>query len=178
MNKNFEFIILSPNYNVGGLRITLNSIKYNYPDSNVICVVNKDVKSEQLKEMKEYCNCVRGGKTITSLINKGYSKIKSVWGIVAFEGSRITKCLNKYKNWMTTYKDIFFPLMVEFKGNKKILYDTFYNCSLNGICIHKKMFEEVGYFSENPLEISREFWTLEAFDKKAIFKAVLGIRIC
>ena len=53
MNKNFEFIILSPNYNVGGLRITLNSIKYNYPDSNVICVVNKDVKSEQLKEMKD-----------------------------------------------------------------------------------------------------------------------------
>jgi hypothetical protein len=178
MNKNFEFIILSPNYNIGGLRITLNSIECYYPDSNVICVVNKDVKSDQLQEMKKHCNCIRSGKTITSLINKGYSKIKSNWGVLVLEGARVSRCLNRYKNWMASNDDIFFPLMVEFKGDKKILHDTLYNCSLNGICIHKEMFDKVGNFSENPLEISRRFWTLQAYDEGAIFKSVLGIRIC
>lgn len=178
MNKNFEFIILSPNYNIGGLRTTLNSINCHYPNSNIICVANKDVKSEQLQEMKSYCNSIRGGKTMTSLINKGYSKIKSDWGVLVIEGARVTNCLNRYKNWMESYKDVFYPLMVEFRGDKKILHDTIYNCSLNGICIHKEAFKEIGNFSENPLEISRKFWSLEALDKNIIFKGVLGIRIC
>jgi hypothetical protein len=56
--------------------------------------------------------------------------------------------------------------------------DTFYNCTLNGLCINKNFFKEVGKLSENPLEISRKFWALDAKEKGAEFKCILGIKIC
>jgi hypothetical protein len=49
---------------------------------------------------------------------------------------------------------------------------------LNGICINKIFFKEIGKLSENPLEISRKFWALEAKEKNANFKTILGIKIC
>jgi hypothetical protein len=58
------------------------------------------------------------------------------------------------------------------------IYNTFYNCTLNGVCINKSFFKQIGKLSENPLETSRKFWALDAKEKGAEFKSILGIKIC
>lgn len=181
MNINFGFIILCPDHNIGGLKNTLRSIRNNYEDSECLCVVSKEIKADQFKEIKDICEVHKAGKTVTSLINKGFEKTKSDWNVILVEGSRVTKNLNKkYSMWINDYKDILFPLIVDydFNGYPIKIHDTFYNCTLNGMCIHKDFFKEVGKLSENPLEISRKFWALEAKEKKANFKTILGIKIC
>ncbi len=181
MNINFGFIILSPEHNIGGLKNTLRSIKNYYVDSNVVSIVQKEIKKDQIKEIKELCDVHKGGSTITSLINKGFEKTKSEWNILIIEGARACKNLHrKYCSFIKSDYDIIFPLIVEYdmKGYPSRINDKFYNCTLNGICINKNFFNSVGSLSDNPLEISRRFWSLEALDKKANFKAILGVRIC
>jgi len=181
MNIKFGYIILSLDYNIGGLKNTMRSIKNYYDDSEIVCAVNKDVSKEQFSEIKSVCDAYKGGTSITSLINKAFEKTKSEWNIIIIEGARICKGLEKkYSIWIKDYKDVVFPLVIEHdkNGYVKNINDTFYNCTLNGICINKKFYKEVGNLSENPLEISRKFWALEAATKEAKFKTILGVRIC
>lgn len=181
MNINFGFIILSPDHNIGGLKNTLRSIRNHYIDSDVVSIVQKETNKDRIKEIKELCDVHKGGNTITSLINKGFEKTKSEWNILIMEGARACKNLNrKYSSFISSDCDIIFPLIVEYdiKGYPNKINDKFYNCTLNGICMNKKFFNSVGGFSDNPLETSRKFWSLQALDKKANFKAVLGVRIC
>lgn len=181
MISNFGFIILSPDHNIGGLKNTIRSLENNYKGSDYICIVPKEIKTEQYKEIKENCKAYKGGLTITSLINKGFEKTKSEWNILIIEGSRVTKSIyKKYNLFIEKEEDILYPLIFENDnyGYKKIIYDKFYDCTINGICINKSFFNKVGKFSENPLEISRKFWALEAKEKKANFKTILGIKIC
>jgi hypothetical protein len=178
---NFGFIILSPEHNIGGLKNTLRSIKNYYSDSNIISVVNKDICKEQMKEIKEICEVYKGEKTITSLINKGFEKTKSDWNILIIEGARVSKNLNKkYSFFINSNEDILFPLILDYDihGYPLKIHDKFYNCTLNGICINKSFFKSVGKLTDNPLEISRKFWSLDALSKEAKFKAILGIKIC
>lgn len=182
MSLNFGFIILSPDYNIGGLKNTIRSIKNNYEEEiSIICSVSKSVKSAQLKEMQEVCETYKGGNTITSLINKGYEKLNCDWGILLLEGSRVCKNLQyRYKKWINSEKDILFPLVVDYDINwyPKKIYDSFYNCTINGICINKSFFCAVGKLSDDPLEASRKIWTIDAVQKGANFKSILGIKIC
>ena len=181
MEFNFGFIILSPDFNIGGLKNTLRSIKNNYEKKEIICCVNSLVKSNQLKEMKENCIVHKGGKTITSLINKGFDKIDSEWAILILEGSRVCKNLdNKYGKWIKGQNNVLFPLIIEYDREMypKKIYDTFYNCTINGMCINKNFFKNVGKFSEDGLEESRKIWTVNAMEKNVIFKSILGIKIC
>ena len=181
MKFNFGFIILSPNFNIGGLKNTLRSIKNNYEDTEVICCVSSLIKSNQLKEMKEVCNIHKGGKTITSLINKGFEKIESDWAILILEGSRVCKNIDmKYNKWIKNYNDVLFPLIIEYNREMypKKIYDTFYNCTINGMCINKNFFKDVGKFTEDGLEESRKIWTVSALEKNVVFKSILGIKIC
>jgi hypothetical protein len=176
----FGYTILSIDYNIGGLKNTIRSINNNYNDAEIVCVVNKDVSKDQFSEMKEVCNVYKGGNTITSLINKSFDKIKTDWNIFVIEGARICKNLEKrYSIWIKNENDIIFPLITEVNrdGQRKI-YDSFHNCTLNGLCINKKFFKNVGNLSENPLEISRKFWAIDALSKNAKFKTILGIKIC
>jgi hypothetical protein len=179
--SNLGFLILSTDHNIGGLKNTIRSIKNNCDNFSITCCVDKSIKSEQLKEMKQFCDVHKGGNTITSLINKGFEKTKEDWNVVLMEGSRICKNLHyKYFRWITNEKNIIFPLIVEYNmnGQPSKINDTFYNCTLNGLCINKNFFKEVGKLSENPLEISRKFWALDAKEKGAEFKCILGIKIC
>lgn len=181
MPLDFGYTILSLDYNIGGLKNTIRSIKNNYDNAKIICVVNQDVSKEQFKEMKEICDIYKGGKTVTSLINKSFEKIKHEWNILIIEGARICKNLEKrYSTWIKDEKDIIYPLIVENdkNGHPQRIYDSFYNCTLNGICINKKFYKQVGNLSDNPLEVSRKFWAIEANSKSAKFKTILGIRIC
>jgi hypothetical protein len=178
---NLGFIILSTDSNIGGLKNTIRSIQNTVDDYSVISIVNKSIKSDQMKEMQQYCDVYKGGNTITSLINKGFEKTKEEWNVVLMEGARVCKNLKlKYFKWITNEKNIIYPLIVDYNlnGYPNKIHNTFYNCTLNGICINKYFFKEIGKLSENPLEISRTFWAMQAKQKGAEFKCVLGVKIC
>jgi hypothetical protein len=176
-----SFVVISPDGNIGGLKNTIRSIRMDYEKEPIVCCVNKSIKSSPYKEIKSVCEAYKGGDTITSLINKGFEKCPTEWAILLIEGSRICKNLkNKYSKWITDDKDIIYPLIVDYNinGYPSKINDCFYNCTLNGICINKNFFKSIGNLSENPLEISRFFWSMDAKEKGAKFKCILGIKIC
>lgn len=177
-----SFVILSPDPNIGRLRGTVRSIKNNYKeDADIVCSVRKDIKKPQLDEMNEVCAAFRGGDTITSLINNGIKNSKSGWTMLIIEGAWLPRSVQyRYSSWMEKNTDILFPIVMSYDkaGIPTKIYNNFAECTLNGIMVDRDFFLKVGKLSENPLTISREFWSFEAADKGATFKAILGIKIC
>ena len=177
-----NFIIISPDPNISRLKGTVRSIKNNYRENtNIICLVEKKTKKTNIDEMSEICPTFRGGDTITSLMNKGMKKSKEGWCMFIIEGALIPKKIEyKYSSWIESEQDVLFPVLMLHNrdGIPKKIFGNFSNCTLNGILIHKKLFLEVGNFSENPIRISKEFWSYDAFEKGANFKGILGIKIC
>lgn len=177
-----NFVILSPDPNIGRLKGTVRSIKNNYKDdAQIFCSVSKEIKKQQLDEMNEVCPASRGGDTITSIINNGIKNSKSGWTMLIMEGAWLPRNIQyRYSNWIEKNTDILFPIVVSYdkEGMPTKIYNTFAECTLNGIMVDRDFFLKVGKLSENPLKISREFWSLEAADKGATFKAILGIKIC
>jgi len=179
---NINFIILSPEHNVGRLKGTINSIKNNYNEnSKIICSVEKNIKKKELEEYKEICPTFKSGSTITSLINNGIKNAYDGWNLFIMEGARLPINIGKrYQKWIKSEKDILFPIIINYdrEGIPTKIFSTFEECTLNGILVNKKFFLEVGKLSENPLKISREFWCMDAVERGATFKAILGIKIC
>lgn len=179
---NFNFIILSPDPNIGRLKDTVRSIKNNYDEgANVVCAVEKGIKKQQIEEMREICPTYRGGNSITSLINSGFKHAKTGWSMLIMEGARVpTNLQSRYVKWVTSENDILFPIVVNYnrEGMPIKVLSHFSECTLNGILMNRVLFDKVGRFSENPLQISRHFWGLDAAEKGAVFKAILGVKIC
>jgi hypothetical protein len=177
-----NFVIISPEPNIGRLKGTVRSIFNNYrSDAKIICSVNKTIKKPQIDEMCDVCPTFRGGQTITSLINNGMKRAHKGWNMIVVEGAWVPKNIqNKYLRWMSDSKDVLFPIVMNLdrQGIPMRILSTFSECTLNGVLLDKDFFLEVGNLSENPLKISREFWAMEAADKGARFKAILGIKIC
>lgn len=175
------FVILASDPNIGQLKGTIRSIKSHYPKSSYLCVVGKNTKADELKEIKELCPCVKGKDTITSLINTGISKGNKEWNILVMSGSWVRPNLDKkYSLYVESNKDVLFPIVTDYdiQGKPSKIYMSFDDCSLNGIMLHQKTFKEVGDFSDNPLEISRFMWMIQAQDMGVKFKAILGAKIC
>lgn len=175
-----NFVILSPEPNIGRLKCTVRSIKNNHQkNSDIICSVEKNIKKPQLEEMNQVCKTFRGGSTITSMINKGMKESQG-WSMIIMEGAYLQKGVeSRYARWIESEKDIIFPIVMNhdrFGNPSKILY-SFDECTLNGLMMNKNFFFEVGKLTENPLRVSRKFWALDAIDKGAKFKAVLGVKI-
>lgn len=181
-DPNINFIILSPDPNIGRLKGTVRSIKNNYKqDANIICSVAKTVKKSEIEEMKEVCPTFKGGDTITSLINNGMKNSSDGWAFLIFEGAWLPKNIkSRYFKWIKSEKDILFPIVVSYGRDGKIIkvLANFPECTLNGILLKKEFFKEIGKLSENPLQISKEFWAIDALEKGAEFKAILGVKIC
>lgn len=180
--NNFGFIILSPDHNIGGLKGTLRSILNNYSSSvNVVCATGKTTKPSQFKEMNECCKTYRGGNTITSLINIGLDKGHDEWNIIIMEGCWVKRNIHlKYERWIESYADVLYSIFINYnkEGHPIKIFKDFEECSLNGICIHKKLFKEIGKFSDDPLNVSRLLWSVDAKNKKnANFKGILGTKI-
>jgi hypothetical protein len=177
-----NFVVLSPEPNIGRLKGTLRSIKNNYrEDASIICSVNKEIKKPQIEEMNLVCPTIRGGDTMTSLINKGIKNSKPGWTMLIMEGAWLPKNVQyRYSMWINSEADILFPIVTSYnkEGVPVKIYNTFSECTLNGILLDRDFFLKVGKLSENPLKISREFWSMEAAEKGAVFKAILGIKIC
>lgn len=175
------FVILSPEPNIGRLKGTIRSIKNNYrEDAEMVCVVGRAVNKEIVAEMKLECPVFKGGDTITSLMNTGL-KNSNGWCLFVIEGAIIPKSIeSRYFKWINNEKDVLFPIVVTYniQGEPIKILSTFADCTLNGMLIHKKLFDEVGKFTDNPIKVSKEFWALDATCKGAFFKAILGVKIC
>jgi len=172
------FIILSPDRNIAGIKNSIGSIKHNSYNRESIAIVGDDANTADMKEFKEMCPTYKGKDTITSLINLGMKKIKHEWALLMFGGSRIRPYLEKkIEMFAKSEKDILFPVIEQ-------RYD-FASSSLNGVVINTKFFQEIGDFSEAPMikegmndfEIAKLFWCIDAIEKKAVFKGIVGMRI-
>ena len=169
---NFGFVIICPSNNIGQIKTTINSIKHIYHTEKYICVVPEECHVDDLKEMNKFCCTIKGGDTITSLINAGMDKATcNEWNFLVIAGTWIRGGLDKkYSYFIESEKDILFPI-VDRQTN-------FVDGSINGFLMHKKGWKEIGHFpSDNPLEICKLMWTMDAIDKGYKFKAVLGTAI-
>lgn len=162
------FVILCPEFNMGQIKISINSLKFGYENSNRVCVVPQDTHADDLKEIKKYNPAYRGGNTITSMINTGmkYAPCKNGWNFIITPGLWIKNGLkNKFSTFIETEKDILFPIV-----NKKA---NFVDGTLNGILMHRDAFKEIGPFlEEGPLNICKLMWCLSAIEKGFSFKAI------
>lgn len=176
------FVIISPEPNIARLKDTARSIRLIFGESaKIVCSVSKAIKKDQLDEFKEVCPSFRGGETIMSLINSGMKKAGGQgWRILVMEGARVPSGLeHRYRRWIEGEKDVLFPIVMthDMEGRPSSVLATFEESTLNGIMIHTSLFEDVGGFSDNPICISKKFWVLDAEEKGAKFKAILGVKI-
>jgi hypothetical protein len=175
------FVILAPEHNVARIKSTVKSIKANCGQP-CLCVVGDTTSKKEIQEIKEICPCIKGKSTITSLINTGLSKGHPNWNIIVMEGVWIKPTVEKkYYRFQKDIKNIVYPVMIEFDrlGKVQKTYSHFYDCSLNGVMIHKKLFDEVGEFTDTEtLENARILWASAALEKQAKLNGIAGIRIC
>lgn len=172
------FVIISPEPNIARLKDTVRSIKNHFPGLPVACVVEKGIKKAQLDEMKEVCPTVRGGNTVTSLINKGMEG--DGWRLFVMEGARVpSSILSRYSRWIRSRRDVLFPIVVNHdrEGRPMKIMSSFEDCTLNGMLVHSDLFGEVGPFSDNPISVSKSFWAVDAYARGAVFKAILGVTV-
>lgn len=176
------FVIISSEPNIARLKDTVRSIRINFGESaKIVCSVCKSIKKEQLEEFKEVCASFRGGETVMSLINSGIKKMGGQgWRVLVMEGARIPAGLEqRYRRWIDDDRDVLFPIVMNHdrEGKPSLILAKFEDSTLNGMMVHTSLFSEVGNFSDNPIGISKKFWGLDAEERGAKFKAVLGVKI-
>ena len=177
--EKFKFVILCPECNYNGFFTTINSLKANYPQCSYIAIVPENTTEKQLEEMSCFSEIYKGKGTITSLINTGL-KNNPDWSIFMFEGAHIRRGIVKRLFAPIKNKnDVIFPIVPEYDrmGKPIRLHMTFPESTINGMTINQQTFNSVGEFTDNPLEISRMFWCLDAQNKGCKFTGIIGTRI-
>lgn len=171
------FIIVNPERDVSHLRTTNASIGRHYNGSEIVHLLPKEADAQDMKESKQFVqNTWRGGENEISMINTGFKKLKSEWGVIVRAGTILRHGMGiKYANFLKDKKDIFFPVAVDSPYN-------FLDASLNGVTINTEFFKEVGPFPENTMWKASEpdlpffklLWAGDALEKGCTFKAILG----
>jgi hypothetical protein len=169
---NCGFTILCHDHNTKLVKSTINSLKVNYSGSPYNCVADDSVNTDDLKELKALCPTYKAKNTFSSLINVAMKNAPAEWNFLIIAGSWVRpKLHHKFSYFLESEKDIMFPI-AEGKTN-------FVDATINGLFFHKKIFKEVGNLAtENPLELCKLMWALDAIDKGYRFKAIAGCKIC
>lgn len=180
--RSMGFVIVSPDPNIARLKDTVRSIRSQFDDgAKIVCSVCKGVKKDSLAEFNEVCPSFRGGETVMSLINSGIKKSGGPgWRMVVVEGARVPKDFeSRYRRWIDSDRDVLFPIVMnhDMEGRPLSILATFEDSTLNGLLMHTSLFAEVGNFSDNPICVSKKFWGMDAEERGARFKAVLGVKI-
>jgi len=179
------YIIINPEKNLTKLKVSVLSIRNSHTvgEPEIIHILPKDVSMADMKKFKEsWPPTHKGGDTITSLINAGFDKIKSTWGMVVFAGANFKGRIQlKYSMFVDSEKDVLYPLVAG-KYN-------FVDATTNGLTMRKKFFQEIGNFPENYMwklveeneevitnsfDVCKLLWSFNAINKEAKFKAVIG----
>lgn len=170
-DTNFGVVILCPDANSGGLKTTTNSIKVEFSGVNYVAIVGNNAHIENVKSLEKYCRVCYGGKTITSLIDKGVTELQADWRLVIMSGSLVRyNVVKKYRMFAKSEKDILYPVI-----DRKYL---FYEASINGIFMSKSAYDDIGAFGDNipDLKETKLIWATKALEKKYRFKAIVGGR--
>jgi len=168
----YGFIILCHSNSTVLAQNTIKSLIRNYPTRPCICIVDTEFTKQEIAELKKICLVHKGGKSFTGLINKGMEKTTVPWNIVLMAGVWVKPRLNeKFSTFLTSEKDVLYPI-ADGKCN-------FVDATLNGLMIHKETFKAVGKIPEdNPLEVCKLLWALDAIKHGCQFKAIQGAKIC
>jgi hypothetical protein len=168
----YGFIVLCHSNATVLVNNTIKSLIRNYPTKPCICVVDSEFTKQEIADIKKICLVHKGGKTFTSLINKGMAKTTVPWNILLMAGVWVKPKLDqKFSTFLTSEKDILYPI-ADGKYN-------FVDATLNGLTIHKNTFKEVGDIPEDKeLDICKLLWALDAIKYGCQFKAIQGAKIC
>lgn len=149
-----------------------------------MCIAAKGTPVACMKEIKTLCPAHKGKDTVLSLINTGMKRGHKEWNIFVREGSIVRKrIVEKYAPWVEDEKDVCYPIFVVRDRDGMPIKEE--ECSwfldhpaqISGMLMHHKAFKEVGDFSDNPFDISRLWWAMDANDKGIKFKGILGTRL-
>ena len=159
------FIVMGHDGDPSKISTTLHSIERYYAGAKTLTVVPEEFK-------KDHQKALIGGGSITSLINTGMQNAPAEWNVLVFAGVHIKERLDiRYSTFMENRLDIFYPLVW---GSW-----NFIDAPMNGLCIHRDTFPEIGQFSsDNALEICKMMWFFDAIDRGCKFKAIAGCRMC
>jgi hypothetical protein len=176
------FVIISCEPNIFRLKDTVRSIRNNFSDTaSILCSTPKSCGKNQIEEMSEVCPSFRGGETIMSLINNGVRKMGGKgWRVLVMEGARLPRGMEgRYHRWIEDDRDVLYPIVFSHdrEGRPCSVLTDFGESTLNGLMFHTSLFKETGAFSDNPIIISKNFWGMDAKEKGARFKAILGVKI-
>lgn len=184
MKNNFSLVLVSNSYHSSKFKFTANNIKSKYKNFDFYTVVSENLAldSNIISEIKNICGSevYDGGNTITSLLNKAFLSGESGWKIIIMEGSHVPfNLVKKISKFIESETDIIYNILPSRDRNNKIisLNKSILDCTLNGLTIHQETFKKIGKFSENPLEISRTLWSIEAIEKDCKIKGVLGLNL-
>lgn len=161
---NIGFIVLCLDPDPYKPATTLSSIERSYDGIKSVVVSPAEFKHV-------HKTAIIGGSSVTSLINAGMAKAPADWNIIVLAGVRVKERLDqKYSPFMESRQDIFFPLIFG--------HHNFLDAPMNGLTIHKDTFKEIGKFADdNPLEICKMMWFLQAHELGCKFKAIAGCRM-
>ncbi len=167
-----SFVIACIDSSCNLLRNTVDSIKSQNAQAQIIAVFPESTYEENLQMASGLCEVVKGGSTVTSLVNAGIRRATSDWALVVFGGSIVRqKMHDKYAYYVDDERDILFPV-----ANNKT---NFVDGTMNGMLVATKTFRLVGDMPEEEnLEMSKAFWANDAIGHGCRFKAIVGAKIC
>ena len=180
MKLDFSFLVLCPEYQIGTLRTTVNSIKAINKKANITGVIRNTIPQKDAEEIKTICNYLVGGESFISILNIGLKNAFEGWNSIVIGGTIVShQYVNKMSLFIENENDILYPLAPEkdMHGKIKKVNDNFIDGTLNGALIHKTAISKLPEFEEGVLEVSKTFWSAEARDAGMKFKAILGARI-
>lgn len=169
LEEDLGFIILCPEMKFGGLKLTVSGIVSHFGESSHLCVIPDNTDPEEAKVVKSICPAVKGGSSISSMINAGFKKAKKPWNLVVVSGNNIRyNPVLKYTRFTKSAKDVIYPV-----SDKS--YWKWEDSSIHGMLIHREAFKEVGDFpDEESLPYCKLLWSVKALDKGYTFKGLIG----
>lgn len=169
LDKDLGFIILCSEMKFGGLRLTVSCIESYFSGAAITCVVPSNSDPEELKVVKSICPTVKGGTSISTMINAGFKKAKKPWNLIVVSGTNIKyNPVLKYTRFTKSVKDVIYPVVDK-------SYWKWEDASIHGMLIHKDAFKEVGDFpEEESLPMCKLLWAAYAMEKGYTFKGLVG----
>lgn len=166
------FVVLCPTPNIGHIRTTINSIKYNYKNAKYLCVLSNTFNEKDIEEVKKISDIHIGNGLFSSLLHLGLKNLPCTeWNLIVKSGSWLKSDIDKkYSYFMESEKDILFPLI-----NKKI---HFIDSNINGVFIHKNTSKLIGNFPISAsIDLCKIYWAAKAVEKGCKFKAIARLAI-
>jgi hypothetical protein len=172
LDKDIGFIVLCPEFKFGGIRTTINTIKSNFDNPKFTCVIPGGSHDEDTNITKKICPIIKGGDTISSMINTGLKASKRPWSLVVMSGNTVKYSpLLKYVRFTKAKTDILYRVV-----DKHWKWEE---ASIHGLLIHQDAMKDVGEFPEDvdSLQECKLLWGAKAVEKGYKFKGLVGVKL-